>query len=82
MVHYTIKQYFCRNYFSGAKHISVPGRMFPVKEVYLEELLVDVKYTTPQMEKLRRSGMSETAPSQGLEDLTRDMVGHHFIKII
>ena len=56
--------------------------MFPVKEVYLEELLVDVKYTTPQMEKLRRSGMSETAPSQGLEDLTRDMVGHHFIKII
>ena len=49
--------------------------MFPVKEIYLEEILVDVKYSTPQMEKLRRSGMAETAPSQGLEDLTRNMVG-------
>ena len=65
---------FRRNYFSGAKHISVPGRMFPVKEIYLEEILVDVQYSTPQMEKMRRSGMAGTAPSQGLEDLTRNMV--------
>ena len=52
--------------------------MFPVKEIYLEELLVDLKYSTPQMEQLKRSGMAETALSQGLEDLTRNMVGCQF----
>ena len=45
-----------RNYFSGAKHITIPGRMFPVREIYLEDMLTDLKYSSAAMQKLKRSG--------------------------
>ena len=67
-----------RNYFSGAKHVSVPGRMFPVKEVYLEEILVGLNYNSPAMLKMKRSGapvISAAASKETLEAITQGLVG-------
>ena len=41
-------------YFINAHHISVPGRLFPVQEYYLEDILVQTGYSTPAMEKEKK----------------------------
>ena len=41
-------------YFVNAHHISVPGRLYPVQEYYLEDILVQTGYSTPAMEKEKK----------------------------
>lgn len=46
------------------KHVSVPGRIFPVKEHYLENILVDIGYSTPQMEAIKRDGGAKSSKNR------------------
>ena len=60
------QQFF--NYFPGCVHVHLEGRMFPVQEVYLENLLMITNYFSREMEKYKLSGASRSAVS--IEELT------------
>ena len=63
------------SFFSGAQHISVPGRMFPVKEFFLEDILLGIDYSNKEMDKLRKSGISKESKSEALAKLTSGLQG-------
>ena len=62
-----------RNYFSGAKHICVPGRTFPVKEIFLEDILLGLNYSTPAMDKMKRLNQSGYNRTRALESITKNL---------
>jgi hypothetical protein len=49
--------------------------MFPVKEIYLEEILVGLKYSTPAMKRVPGRWTSQGA----LEDITKNLVFNIFL---
>ena len=56
------------NYFPGCVHVSLEGRMFPVKELYLENILQVTNYNTREMENYKESGAGRSTVS--MEELT------------
>eukprot|EP00092_Neocalanus_flemingeri_P000813 GFUD01000866.1.p1 GENE.GFUD01000866.1~~GFUD01000866.1.p1 ORF type:complete len:1316 (+),score=569.14 GFUD01000866.1:71-3949(+) len=57
------------NYFPGCVHVSLEGKMFPVEEIYLENVLSMTNYSTREMERLKQSGMSSSS-TVSMKELT------------
>ena len=57
------------SYFPGCVHISLDGRMFPVEEFYLENILMRLNYKTKEMEKMKKSGLSNRSATT-IEELS------------
>ena len=57
------------NYFPGCVHVSLNGRMFPVEEFHLENILYNLNYKTKEMEKLKKSGLT-TRSMTTIEELS------------
>ena len=56
-------------YFPGCVHISLDGRMFPVEEFYLENILLKLNYKTKEMEKMKKSGFANRSATT-IEELS------------
>jgi HrpA-like RNA helicase len=56
------------NYFPGCVHVSLEGRMFPIQEIYLKNILQVTNYNTREMERLKQSGTCRSTVS--MEELT------------
>ena len=46
------------DYFVNAHHIDVPGKIHPVNELYLEDVLLQINYSTPIMDKEKKALIS------------------------
>ena len=61
--------WYSRRYFPGSVHLSVPGRIHPVREVFLEDILTTINYCTPQMKsavgRKAKSGGAVASSSRG-----------------
>jgi hypothetical protein len=53
--------------------------MFPVKEIYLEEILVGLKYSTPAMKRVPGRWTVEGGRWTALEDITKNLVFNIFL---
>ena len=58
------------DYFPGSVHVQVPGRMYPVKETYLEDMLLDMDYKFPNKKKFPR--IDTFQPNIAAENLEND----------
>ena len=47
-----------RNYFQDCFHLKVPGRLFPIEEFYLEDILLKLNYTTSTSSKTSKKAKS------------------------
>ena len=56
-------------YFPGSVHVSLDGRMFPVEEFHLENILLALNYKTKEMEKMKRSGLTNKSTTS-IEELS------------
>ena len=56
-------------YFPGCVHISLDGRMFPVEEFHLENILLRLNYKTKEMDKMKKSGLSNRSATT-IEELS------------
>ena len=63
------------NYFPGCVHVSLDGRMFPVEEYHLENILAMTKYNTREMDKLRKSGLLTNRSTTTIQELA-DKLNH------
>ena len=53
--------FFFRNYFENCCHVKVPGRLFPIQEYYLEDILINVNNSSSENHKNKtRVDESET----------------------
>jgi len=67
----TVDSHQFLSYFPGCVQVSVAGRMFPVKEIYLENILSMTNYKSKDMEKLKQSGGARSTAS--IEELTAQL---------
>jgi HrpA-like RNA helicase len=56
---------YFRKYFEGSCHISVPGRMYPVQEFYLEDILLEVNHT---FKRSRPTNMDQQVKTIKIQD--------------
>ncbi|XP_063233748.1 3'-5' RNA helicase YTHDC2-like isoform X2 [Bacillus rossius redtenbacheri] len=61
-------------YFSGCPVVSVPGRLFEVKEYFLEDVLKQTGYTTKAMEKARQELRKRNDQREKLDSWTKSIV--------
>ena len=47
-----------RNYFQDCFHLKVPGRLFPIEEFYLEDILLKLNYSTSTSSKTSKKAKS------------------------
>ena len=60
------------NYFPGAAHISIEGRMFPVQEIFLETILLSTGYSSNKMNKMRNTSRAIQSTTT-IEELTKSL---------
>ena len=57
----SFSHFFFRNYFENCCHVKVPGRLFPIQEYYLEDILINVNNSSSENHKNKtRVDESET----------------------
>ena len=64
------------SYFVNTHHIHVPGKIYPVKQIFLEDVLLLTKYVNPKIKKVKKdeciNSIDNDLPMKMCQDLLLD----------